>query len=136
MIIDGTNMILGRLATFAARKSLEGEDVIIVNAEKVVISGKKNEIIARYNEKTDRGNRLKGPYFPKQADRLVRRTIRGMLPYKQGRGKIAFRKVMCYLGIPEKYKNEKMETVKQADFNRLKTAKFMRVDRLTQLIGK
>ena len=136
MIIDGTNLILGRLASYTAKMALEGEQVIIVNSEKVVISGKKDNVYSRYKVKVDRGTPQKGPYFPKQAERLIRRTIRGMLPYRHERGKMAFKRVMCYLGVPEKYKNEKIETVKQADFSRLKTANFVRLEKLSVLIGK
>lgn len=130
MIIDGTNLILGRLASYTARKALEGENVIIVNSENVVISGKKGNVISVYKRKVNRGSPLKGPYYPKQPDRLVRRVIRGMIPYKAGRGKLAFARVMCYLGVPEKYKNEKIETIKGADFTRLKTTKFITLSKL------
>lgn len=134
MIIDGTNLILGRLASYAAKRSLEGENVIIVNSELVVISGKKESTTSIYREKVNRGNPLKGPYFPKMADRLVRRTIRGMLPYKQARGKEAFERVMCYLGVPEKYKNEKIQVLEDLNFNKLKTARFIRLGALVKLL--
>ena len=134
MIIDGTNLILGRLASFTAKRAMQGEEIIIVNSEKVVISGKKDNIYSKYKVKSDRGNTLKGPFFPRLADRLVRRTIRGMLPYKQSKGKKAFERVMCYLGVPEKYKNEKIETVNEINFNKLKTARFIRLDKLTGLL--
>ncbi len=132
MIIDGANLILGRLASYAAKKSLEGENVIIVNSELVVVSGKKENTESRYKVKADRGNPLKGPYFPKMADRILRRTIRGMLPYKQARGKEAFERVMCYLGVPEKYKNEKIQVLEELNFNKLKTARFIRLGELVK----
>lgn len=134
MIIDGTNLILGRLASFAAKKAMQGEEIIIVNADKVVISGNKDNIYDRYKIKSDRGNTLKGPFFPRLADRILRRTIRGMVPYKQLKGKKAFERVMCYLGVPEMYKNEKIETVEELNFNKLKTARFIRLDKLTGLL--
>ncbi|MBU0929778.1 MAG: 50S ribosomal protein L13 [Nanoarchaeota archaeon] len=135
IVIDGTNLVLGRLATFAAKKALEGEEVIVVNSENVIISGKKKDVISIFKQKVGRGTPLKGPFYPKQPDRVVRRVIRGMIPYKQGRGKLAFARVMCYLGVPEKYKNEKMETIKKADFTRLKTAKFISLSNLCKEIG-
>ena len=45
MIIDGTNLILGRIATFAAKKALEGEQVVIVNCESIVVTGGKKQTI-------------------------------------------------------------------------------------------
>ena len=134
MIIDGTNLILGRLASYAAKRALEGENVIIVNSELVVISGRKENTISIYREKVNRGNPLKGPYFPKMADRLVRRTIRGMLPYKHARGKQAFERVMCYLGVPEKYRNEKIQILDDLNFNKLKTARFIRIGDMIKLL--
>ncbi len=38
MIIDANNMILGRLASFAAKKALLGEKIDVINCEKAVIS--------------------------------------------------------------------------------------------------
>ena len=82
MIIDATNLILGRMAAFAAKKALLGEKVDIINCEKAVVSGSKRDVLARYKQKRERTT-IKGPFFPKVADRFVRRTVRGMLPYKQ-----------------------------------------------------
>ena len=103
MIIDGTNLILGRLASVAAKKALLGDDIIIVNCDKVLVTGTKKNIVEIYKEKTDRGNPFKGPFFPKIPDRIVRRTIRSMLPYRKPRGREAYKRVMCYLGVPKKY---------------------------------
>ena len=135
MIIDGKNLILGRLAAFAAKQALLGEKIIIVNSEGVVISGSRQNVRDRYLAKTSRGDLYKGPFFPKTADRLVRRTIRGMLPFKQERGRTAFKKVMCYKGIPDKYKNEKLETLSQANASKLKT-NFITVGELEKLIKR
>jgi ribosomal protein L13 len=33
----------------------------------------------------------------------VKRTIRGMLSYKQGRGKDAFKRIKCYNDVPEEF---------------------------------
>ena len=45
MIIDGTNLILGRLASVAAKKALLGDDIIIVNCDKVLVTGTKKNIV-------------------------------------------------------------------------------------------
>ena len=41
MLIDSKNIILGRLASFAAKHALLGENVDIVNCESAVITGNK-----------------------------------------------------------------------------------------------
>lgn len=135
MIINGDDLILGRLSAYAAKQVLLGENVIIVNSENVVISGDKKVILDKYKEKHQRGHSYKGPFFPRTSDRILRRTIRGMLPFHQDRGRQAFRRVMCYKGIPEKYKNEKLETVESASASRLKT-KFITLDQVEKLIKK
>ena len=81
-IIDATNLKLGRLASKVAKEALSGEQVSVVNAEKAVITGRKKDIFSTYREKTDVGSRYKGPFFPRVPHLIVRRTIRGMLPYK------------------------------------------------------
>ncbi len=132
MIIDATNLILGRLASFAAKKALEGESIIVVNADKAIISGKKEDVMEKYKQRIERGDPLRGPYFPKTPDRLVRRAIRGMLPYKKDRGRKAFKKVMCYMGVPDEYKNQKIETIKEANISRLKVSKYISIEELTK----
>ena len=55
LVIDATNKIAGRLASIVAKLLLIGEEVIILNAEKAVISGKKDRIFRIFKEKRDKG---------------------------------------------------------------------------------
>jgi len=114
MIIDGTDLVLGRLASNVAKKALLGEKIIIVNCENVILTGTKENIIAEYKRFRDMGYVYKGPFMSKFPDRIVRRTIRGMLPHKKSRGRDAFKNIMCFMGTPLKYKHEKIETIEQA----------------------
>lgn len=110
IIIDAENATLGRLASYSAKQSLQGSKVIIVNSEKAIVTGKKQSVAEEYRiKKARRGSALRGPFFPKSPERIVKRTIRGMLPnYREGRGKEALKRVICYQGIPEEYKDKKM----------------------------
>jgi large subunit ribosomal protein L13 len=110
MNIDGTNAILGRLASFAAKKLLSGESVNIVNAEKIIITGNPKKIVGEYLKKRRKGSPQHGPFFPRRPDLIVRRTIRGMLP-KTNKGRVAFKVLRVYIGVPEVLKNEKFESV-------------------------
>ncbi len=104
MIVNAEGQILGRLATFVAKKALLGEEMIVVNAEKAIISGRKEDILARELAKLNIkniGNYRKGPFHQRRPDKFVRRSIRGMLPYKKARGREALKRVMVYIGIPE-----------------------------------
>lgn len=136
MIIDGTNLILGRLASFAAKRALEGELVTILNCEKVVITGTKDSIIGKFKERLDRGHPYHGPFYPKMPDRIVRRTIRGMLPYKEERGKKAFKKIKCFMGVPEEFKTAKVDKVKIPDSTTLKTLSFITVNDMSKFVSK
>jgi len=135
-VIDATNLIAGRLASTVAKRALLGEKIDIINSEKAVITGKREYILNEYKTKVRRGNPLKGPFFPKMADRLLRRMIRGMLPYKQEKGLKAYKNIMCYLGIPEQFKDATPETVNRADIKNSKALKYMKLAEICKLIKK
>jgi len=108
MIIDGKNATMGRLAGYAAKQALLGNKIVIVNAEEVIITGNKKDIVESYKIFLKKGgSSMKGPKVPRNAERILKRTIRGMLPHKQGRGAEALKRIICYDKIPEKYTNSK-----------------------------
>lgn len=106
LIIDASDAPLGRLASYAAKQALLGKSIVVLNCESALVSGRKSSIIKTY--KTKRARRsflLKGPHFPKTPERIVKRTIRGMLPYKQERGRLALKRIICYNNTPRDYEN-------------------------------
>ncbi len=110
IIVDGNGAIFGRLCSFVAKKALEGNEIIVVNSEKAIISGRKQEIIKKHKTiKMLGGHSLKGPRYSKVPYKILKRGIRGMLPdHRKGIGKQAFSRIMCYEGIPKEFENEKM----------------------------
>lgn len=111
IIIDGKGAIFGRLCSFAAKKALEGNEIIIVNSENTIMSGNKSNLIEKYLRlrRMGGGNSIKGPKYSRIPYMMLKRGIRGMLPdFRKGQGKIAFSKIKCFNKIPEEYKNEKM----------------------------
>ena len=136
MIIDAKDMIVGRISTVVAKKALLGEKIDIVNSEKAVITGKKKNILAKYKRKMKMGDALKGPFFHRSPDKILKRTIRGMLPYKQTKGKNAFDNIKCHLGVPKKFENEKKETIKEADINFKKASDFLTLKDIARHFGK
>ena len=110
MIIDGTGAIFGRLASFAAKKAIEGREVIIVNSEKAVITGNKKEVIDKYSRLRKKGGHsLKGPKYSKAPCDMLKRGVRGMLPdFRRGQGKEAYKRIRCYEGIPSEFEKEKI----------------------------
>ena len=105
IVIDAKNLILGRFSTYVAKQALIGEEVRVINCEKAIVSGKKASSIRETQETANRGTPAKGPFIPKMADRYVRRVIRGMLPYKVHKGAVAYKRVLCYVGEPEEFKD-------------------------------
>lgn len=116
IVIDGNKAILGRIASYAAKQALLGKHVAVVNCEGVLISGNKVDTLEVYKAMRARGGHAqKGPYFPTQPAMIMKRTIRGMLSHKEGRGALAFKKIRCYEGIPKELAEAKMEKVGKSD---------------------
>jgi large subunit ribosomal protein L13 len=133
MNIDATNLILGRMASFAAKKALLGETVNIVNCEKAIVTGNKKTLLLQFKRKRDMGIPSKGPFFPRSPERIVKRTIRGMLPYKQEKGMKAFKRIKCYTGVPENIKNA--ETIKEADISKVPNLKYLKLEQISKYLG-
>jgi large subunit ribosomal protein L13 len=119
-VIDATGLILGRMASIVAKRLLLGENIIIVNAEKSTLSGKRLSRIKEAREFLEVGHPGKGPFHPRRPDRIVHRTIRGMLPRRIPKGQQALKRLRVYLGVPEELKNTKMETLPEASAAKLK----------------
>jgi len=136
ILIDGTNQILGRVASYAAKQALFGETIRIVNCEKIIVTGRKKFLEQHYEERKERGHPYDGPFYPKLADRLVRRVIRGMLPYKQARGREAFKRVMCYRGVPLEFKDIKITKIPGADASKLQTPNYLEIQHISTFLGK
>ncbi len=124
-IIDGKNIVLGRLASYVAKELLKGEEISVVNCNEIIITGNKKDIERNFKEKRSRfGSSQKGPKHHKTSEKIVKRAIRGMLPdHRMGRGKVAFKKVKCYNKIPKELEGKdvsKFETGKKSKFSRVR----------------
>lgn len=101
-IIDAQGYMLGRLASYVAKLLLSGNEVVLINAEKAAISGKKSNIIEKYKQKmdwTDKANPEHSPYWSRRPDLLVKRIIRGMLPYhKRKTAREAYKRLRVFIG--------------------------------------
>jgi large subunit ribosomal protein L13 len=124
LVINADRLILGRMATTVAKRLLQGEEIAVVNAEKAVISGRKGNKVTEAKEFLGVGGVNRGPYHYRRPDRIVRKTIKGMLPFKQPKGKEAYRRLKVFIGVPEDLKSVKMETVTDADSKKLKCSYF------------
>lgn len=119
-VFDAEGMILGRFASHIAKLLIEnekagkGEEIFVVNAEKALIVGSKDTILKRYHFLREVGNQRKGPYYPRLPDRILKRTIRGMIPYQTPRGRVTFKRLKVYLGVPRELRDEQIKVVESA----------------------
>jgi large subunit ribosomal protein L13 len=134
VIIDAKGLILGRLASNVAKRLLEGESVIILNAEKAAISGKKQHIVTDAKTFLEVGHPRKGPNHPRRPDKIVSRTIRGMLPRRKPKGIEAFKRLRVYLGIPVEFDGKNIQTIVEASTGKLKSP-YITVGELAKEIG-
>lgn len=129
VIIDATDVVLGRLASHAAtilrgkNKATYtphmdmGDFVIIVNADKVVLTGNKAVQKKAYRHSGYPGGLTATSYtdlLEKNPERAVEKAIRGMLP-KTSLGRDQFRKLKVYRGAehPHAAQQPKVYTLTQ-----------------------
>lgn len=125
LVLDASNLILGRLAsesstlikgkpvkatgTDAEGKVITpvlatGDKLIIINADKAVITGDPGYTTKRYLQRAHKKvntNPRRGPFMPRQPEEIVRRAIRGMIKFKTPSGKAAYRRLEVYVGSPK-----------------------------------
>ena len=112
-VFDADGLILGRLASKVADLLLKsaragGQDkVIIVNSEKAIVSGKPSSVLQEYHKKYELNHARKGPFFPRMPDMILKRAVRGMLPYqKKSSGRKALRALRVEIGCPSNLKGD------------------------------
>jgi large subunit ribosomal protein L13 len=120
VVVNAEGLILGRMCSKVAKRLLNGEEIVIVNAEKAVLSGKRKSKVAEAKEFLEVGAPERGPFHYRRPDRIVIKTVRGMLPVKQAKGKNALAKLRVFMGVPRELKDQKTETVKDASSAKLK----------------
>ena len=106
-VFNAEGVIMGRLASTVAEILLKAaredrdDKVVVINAEKAMISGRSTAVFSRYQEKYELNHARKGPYFPRMPDMIFKRAVRGMLPYqKKSSGRRAFRNLRVEIGCP------------------------------------
>jgi len=108
LVVDGTNLIAGRLASNVAKLLRKGNRVTIVNCDKIMMSGKKSSIIGEYEDFLKIHSVIHpkhGPYHPRRPDTIIARMIRGMLPYEdKPSGKTDLTRLRTYIGVPKEVK--------------------------------
>lgn len=105
VVVDGSGHRLGRLASKVAKMLLSGRRVIVVNAEKVLVTGTKEAILERYLKLIGRTwySSIEEPqvWYPRRPERILWYTIARMLPRKKYKGREALSRLRVYAGVPE-----------------------------------
>lgn len=138
-LFNASGVVLGRLSSNVAKALMQGEEVVVVNAEKAIITGGKKDILEKYSHRRKRKSavnpRRHGPFYPRRPDRIVKRSVRGMLPYKKERGRKAYRRLRVYVGTPSEYASSEKIFLEDSTYKKLATPKYMKLDELSRLLG-
>ncbi|GAA0674563.1 50S ribosomal protein L13 [Natronoarchaeum mannanilyticum] len=130
-VVDARDCILGRVASEVAQRAIDGERVAVVNAEDAVITGSEDDILDTFETRAEMGSD-RGPYYPKRPDRIFKRSIRGMVPYKTTAGREALESVRVYVGNPY---DEDGEVLEGTSLDRLSNIKFLHLGEVSENLG-
>lgn len=125
------------MLSYAAKKAIAGQDIVILNVSKAVVSGEKKRVVERARAKLRTrtlGSQDRGPTHPRKPETYARRALRGMLPFKKPKGKKAYRRVRIYTDVPSRYAEEPSQKVPGADASRLRCP-YVLVEELSREIG-
>lgn len=124
LVVDASNQVLGRLATEVARLLRgkhkpqytpyldTGDFVVVVNAERVRLTGRKHEQKKYYRHSTHPGGlkvETAREMLEKYPERVIKRAVWGMLP-KNRLGRKLFRKLKVYAGPEHPHEAQQPKT--------------------------
>jgi large subunit ribosomal protein L13 len=131
VVVDARDCILGRVASQVAERALESERVAVVNAERAVITGSREDVIDTFQTRREVGSD-RGPAYPKRPDGIFKRTIRGMVPHKRQKGRQALENVRVYVGNPH---DKDAEILEDTSLDRLSNIKFVSLGEVSESLG-
>lgn len=112
IIVDANQQLIGRMASKVAKLLIQGKHVVVLNAEKSLMSGSRKSIFTEFTQRHELKsivNPINTPHTPRQPDKIVHRIIRGMLPRRKPKGINALKRLKVHIGTPEQYRTvEKM----------------------------
>ena len=121
LVIDADGKVLGRLASEVAQilrgkhkptyspHMDTGDHVVIINASKIVVTGRKAQQKIYYRHSQYPGGLKEVPYermFAKSPERVVRMAVKGMLPHNT-LGRMMYRKLKVYNGSDHPHEAQK-----------------------------
>jgi len=115
--VDATNQIAGRLSSKVAKLLISGRRVVVVNAEKSLLSGSRTSVVRQWQERLEISshvNPIYGPIHPRRPDNILKRMVRGMVPRKKAKGVTAMKRLRVYVGLPPDVDAGKLTQFKDA----------------------
>ena len=103
IVVDGSDLIAGRLCSNVSKLLLKGNHVSIVNCEKIMIRGTRKNIIEEYKNFLKIASIIHpkhGPFHPRRPDTIISRMVRGMLPRDKPSGQAALKRLRAFIGVP------------------------------------
>jgi len=145
-VYDASDVVMGRLASVVAKQLLSarregrGDRVIVINSEKAIVSGSRESVFAEYQERYELNHPRKGPFFPRMPDLILKRTVRGMLPYqKKSSGRAAFKSLRVEIGCPSHLSGDDLpenhELVQSKSLERGLPERFVRLGEISESLG-
>ncbi len=135
LVVDARDCIMGRVASQVAERALDGERIAVVNAEDAVITGDREDVFDTYRTRLQLGSDS-GPAYPKRPDTILKRSIRGMVPYKKPRGREAFENVRVYVGNPyDDDDDADAEILEGTSLDRLSNIRFVHLHEVSEQLG-
>ena len=135
VVVDARDCIVGRVASQVAQRALDGETVAVVNAEQAVITGSEEDVMSVYRQRNAVGSD-QGPNYPKRPDRIFKRAVRGMVPYKEDRGREALGRLRVYVGNPyEDSEAVEADVLEDTSLDRLSNIKFVSLGTVSENLG-
>ena len=120
---------MGRLASTVAELLIKAaradrdDKVIIINSEKAIVSGRPRSVLNTYQAKYKLNHPRKGPFFPRMPDMIMKRTVRGMLPYQRKNvGRRAIRNLKVEIGCPSHLESDLPDGHESGDDSKIRRA--------------
>ena len=113
IVVDATNCVAGRMCSHVSKLLLQGNRVVIVNAERAMLSGNRYRTIDSYKDHLTINsvtNPIHGPFHPRRPDTILSKMVRGMVPKRKSGGISAFKRLRVYMGVPKEMRDYKMKT--------------------------
>jgi large subunit ribosomal protein L13 len=137
LYIDGTNLRFGRVASLVAKQLINGKSVVIVNVEKMIVSGSKASVKSKYARwmelRTYKNPEEVGPKHHRSPDRLLFYSVRDMLP-KAPSGKEQLKRLKVFLGVPDDLKGVAFQTIEEANLKTLR-GNYMVLEDISRNLG-